>query len=99
MNYTLKDNKELTTKERSIVVKEWLRRRFLDLDRELGAFTYNQVDFSHGGCTANVSFIDHRDQMLYVANAGDARCLLANRNSKEFSQVTKDHSPDVIEEY
>ena len=74
-----------TKDKKSIITKAWLRQRFLDLDKELVDLDASgQVDFKHGGCTANVSFIDHKEQMLYVANAGDARCLLANRNSSEF---------------
>ena len=37
--------------------------------------------------------------MLYVANIGDARCLIANKDSQDFKQVTTDHTPDLIDEY
>ena len=57
----------------------------MDLDQELVDLdSSGKIDFKLGGCTANVSFIDHKDQILYVANAGDARCLVANRGSKDF---------------
>jgi serine/threonine protein phosphatase PrpC len=63
-----------------------LRRRFLSFDHELTMLDVSgQRKFKNVGCTANVAFIDHAQKMLYVANAGDARCLLANRgDSKEF---------------
>ena len=40
--------------------------------------------FLNNGCTANVSVIDHTQKMLYVANIGDARCLVATKDSQDF---------------
>lgn len=45
---------------------------------------------SNAGCTANVALI-HKKQ-LYVANAGDSRCLLASK--KEIISLSTDHKPD-----
>lgn len=68
--------------ERTIAIKEWLRRRFLSFDSELIRLDKSgEKSFQGVGCTANVSFIDHEKQMLYVANAGDARCILAEKSS------------------
>ena len=67
-------------KNRKIVIKEWLRRRFLGFDEELIKLDQSGVKkFQEVGCTANVAFIDHAHEMLYVANAGDARCILAKK--------------------
>lgn len=49
----------------------------------------------HAGCTANVGLIS--GNMLYVANAGDSRCVLARgRLAIEMSQ---DHKPDLESEF
>jgi len=44
------------------------------------------------GCTSNVIFIDKLKKKIYVANAGDSRCVLGvNGIAKEMSI---DHKPD-----
>jgi serine/threonine protein phosphatase PrpC len=43
------------------------------------------------GCTANVIFIDDMKK-LYIANAGDSRCVLA-RGGKALA-LSLDHKPD-----
>jgi serine/threonine protein phosphatase PrpC len=43
------------------------------------------------GCTANVLYM--KDGILYVANAGDARCVLASKG-KAFP-LSSDHKPGV----
>lgn len=48
------------------------------------------------GCTSNVIFIDKENRKIYVANAGDSRCVLS-RNKKAV-EMSKDHKPtDEIE--
>ena len=49
--------------------QEWLRTAFLEMDTKFKLFNGQ-------GCTANVVYLDHEDHMLYVANAGDSRCLI-----------------------
>ena len=69
--------------------QEWLKTSFLKMDQELNKF-------SRTGATANVAYLDHDEQMLYVANAGDSRCFICQNRVLE--QITKDHVPtDVIE--
>lgn len=44
------------------------------------------------GCTANVVYIDKKKSKIYVANAGDSRCVLGiDGKAKEMSV---DHKPD-----
>ena len=51
-------------------------------------------EYDHKGCTANVLLI--KNNFLYVANAGDARCILSV-NGKVFTMST-DHKPQVLTE-
>lgn len=46
---------------------------------------------SNAGCTANVALIYKKQ--LFVANAGDSRCLLAAK--KEIISLSTDHKPDL----
>lgn len=46
---------------------------------------------SNAGCTANVALL-HKKK-LYVANAGDSRCILASR--KSVIPLSEDHKPDL----
>lgn len=48
------------------------------------------------GCTANVILIDEENKKLYVANAGDSRCVLARGG--ETVALSFDHKPDNDEE-
>lgn len=43
------------------------------------------------GCTANVVYIDKDNKKIYVANAGDSRCVLS-RNKKAV-EMSIDHKP------
>lgn len=44
------------------------------------------------GCTANVVYIDKKKGKIFVANAGDSRCVMGvNGEAKEMSV---DHKPD-----
>ena len=45
------------------------------------------------GCTANVVLI--KEGVMYVANAGDARCILACNGNKPLAMST-DHKPNVL---
>ena len=49
---------------------------------------------SNAGCTANVALI-YKD-ILYVANAGDSRCLLVSK--KDIIPMSSDHKPDLEQE-
>ena len=40
------------------------------MDQQLKSYAYE-------GATANVAYLDHKKQKLFVANAGDSRCLVA----------------------
>ena len=44
------------------------------------------------GCTANVIFIDREKSKVYVANAGDSRCVMG-RNG-EAVEMSIDHKPE-----
>jgi protein phosphatase 1G len=48
------------------------------------------------GCTSNVIYIDKEKKKIYVANAGDSRCVMS-RNKKAV-EMSIDHKPnDEIE--
>lgn len=51
---------------------------------------------SNAGCTANVLLIVGNE--YYVANAGDARCILYRKN-KEIVPLSEDHKPEGEIEY
>ena len=44
------------------------------------------------GCTSNVVFIDKLQKKIYVANAGDSRCVMG-KNGKAV-EMSVDHKPD-----
>ena len=44
------------------------------------------------GCTANVVYIDKQNKKIYVANAGDSRCVMG-MNGKE-REMSIDHKPE-----
>ena len=44
------------------------------------------------GCTANVVFIDKKGKKIYVANAGDSRCVMG-KNGKA-GEMSIDHKPE-----
>ena len=48
--------------------------------------------FLYQGCAANVAFIDHDKKLLYVANSGDARCIMGRKG--KVTQISKDHVPE-----
>lgn len=48
------------------------------------------------GCTANVILVDHLNNRLTVANAGDSRCVLGR--SGNAIPLSFDHKPDNEEE-
>lgn len=48
------------------------------------------------GCTANVILIDHLNNKLIVANAGDSRCVLSRNGTAV--PLSFDHKPDNEEE-
>ena len=44
-----------------------------------------------GSCAVIILLIDKK---VYIANAGDSRCLVSMENGKKFIEVTKDHKPN-----
>jgi serine/threonine protein phosphatase PrpC len=48
------------------------------------------------GCTSNVIYIDKKAKKIYVANAGDSRCIMS-RNGKAV-EMSIDHKPTNQEE-
>jgi serine/threonine protein phosphatase PrpC len=44
------------------------------------------------GCTSNVVFIDKENKKIYVANAGDSRCVIGKNG--EAVEMSIDHKPD-----
>ena len=44
------------------------------------------------GCTANLVFIDKKKKKVYVANAGDSRCVFGKNG--EAKEMSIDHKPD-----
>jgi serine/threonine protein phosphatase PrpC len=44
------------------------------------------------GCTSNVVFIDKKKKKVYVANAGDSRCVFGKNG--EAKEMSVDHKPD-----
>ena len=52
----------------------------------------DDMDLDGVGCTANVVLIDHDQRKLFVANAGDSRCILGHGG--KCLPLSKDHKPD-----
>ena len=44
------------------------------------------------GCTSNVVYIDKENKKIYVANAGDSRCVLSK--NKKAVEMSVDHKPN-----
>ena len=44
------------------------------------------------GCTSNVIFIDKEANKIYVANAGDSRCVMGK--DKKHVEMSFDHKPE-----
>ena len=59
-------------------------------NKETNASAFDLQMESNAGCTANVALI--YKNTLYVANAGDSRCLLVSK--KEIVSMSLDHKPD-----
>lgn len=60
-------------------------------DKDQGEQTPEEMMLDAVGCTSNVIFIDKENKKIYVANAGDSRCVLS-RNKKAV-EMSKDHKP------
>lgn len=74
--------------EQDLSIRGLLTEAFEQVDRDICA----QVE--HGGTTANVVLI--QDSILWVANAGDSRCVLSCKGIA--IPLSKDHSPEDDEE-
>ena len=48
-----------------------------------------------GSCAVILVLVDNK---IYIANAGDSRCLLSLNGCKKFIEVTKDHKPNSSDE-
>lgn len=78
-----------------------LEETFLDLDRMLLNDSDNSIlkefkvnaegAISFAGCTANVALVT--DKEIYVANAGDSRCIIYRKNGT-VDHLSIDHKPD-----
>lgn len=44
-----------------------------------------------GSCAIAVLIVEN---MAYVANVGDSRCVLSKNNGKSFIELSQDHRPD-----
>lgn len=44
------------------------------------------------GCTSNVVYLDKTKKKIYVANAGDSRCVMGKNNKSV--EMSIDHKPD-----
>jgi len=44
------------------------------------------------GCTANVILVDYGNKKIYVANAGDSRCVMGHSN--KCTALSFDHKPE-----
>ena len=44
------------------------------------------------GCTSNVIYIDKNKMKVYVANAGDSRCVMGRK--EKAVEMSVDHKPD-----
>ena len=44
------------------------------------------------GCTSNVVYVDKKKAKIYVANAGDSRCVLGKAGKA--MEMSKDHKPE-----
>jgi serine/threonine protein phosphatase PrpC len=62
-----------------------------DNDSESGSIG-EDLDLESIGCTANVVMIDHAKQKIYVANAGDSRCVMGHGG--KCTPLSFDHKPD-----
>lgn len=60
-------------------------------DKDQAEQTPEEMMLDAVGCTSNVIFIDKENKKIYVANAGDSRCVLS-RNKKAV-EMSKDHKP------
>lgn len=48
------------------------------------------------GCTSNVVYVDKEKAQIFVANAGDSRCVLGKAGKA--MEMSKDHKPECQEE-
>tara|TARA_B110000503_G_C7085877_1_gene387271 strand:+ start:752 stop:958 length:207 start_codon:yes stop_codon:yes gene_type:complete len=44
------------------------------------------------GCTSNVIYIDKNKMKVYIANAGDSRCVMGKK--EKAVEMSIDHKPD-----
>ena len=61
-------------------------------DKEPAALTNEELNLDSVGCTSNVVFIDKDLKKIYVANAGDSRCVLGVDGKAV--EMSVDHKPE-----
>lgn len=88
----------------AIDIPNLLKKSFLLVDENLTKDTTPDESGSTG-CTANVVLVDHLQQKVYCANAGDARSVLCRRVKGKTGQyayravdLSSDHRPSVASE-
>ncbi|KAL6932813.1 related to Protein phosphatase 2C homolog 3 [Hanseniaspora guilliermondii] len=86
---TIIDQEKANLDEKKASLSDCLTKAFLTADEELLEDKYTQLD--HSGCTATSLLIDSKDKVMYCANSGDSRTVLAiNGVAKNLSF---DHKP------
>jgi protein phosphatase 1G len=54
--------------------------------------TNEELGLDSIGCTSNVIYLDKKNKKIYVANAGDSRCVMAKNGTAV--EMSVDHKPD-----
>ena len=73
-----------------------LKNAFLRTDEDILAEpTQSSAEYPSGGCTAVAALLTH-DNKIYVANAGDSRCVLGVKGQVE--PLSFDHKPENDDE-
>lgn len=54
--------------------------------------TNEEMTLDSIGCTSNVIYIDYKEKKIYVANAGDSRCVLGKAGKAV--EMSLDHKPE-----
>ena len=76
--------------------EEALKKSYIDIDAGLHKLP---IDAQNAGSTATTCLV--QGDMMYVANVGDSRCIMACETEEggyEIVTVTSDHRPDFAEE-
>jgi protein phosphatase 1G len=63
-----------------------------DDKKDPSEMTNEQLDLDSIGCTSNVVYIDREKKKIYVANAGDSRCIMGKNG--QAVEMSIDHKPE-----